>query len=783
MNNSRPIAGVLQALERLGHAAKSAAGGWSARCPAHDDRVASLSVAGGDDDRVLLRCHAGCTVEAITSALGLEMSDLFVAEMRQGNREAAYEIRDVDGHVRAVHVRIDRPDGSKTVIWRRPDGASGLGGARVADLPLYGAERMREWREDEPILLVEGEKACDALTEVGFQALGTVTGAASCPSLDSFAPLRGRSVVLWPDNDPAGREHMRKVARGLMFAVGSVRVFEWSGGGRGCDAFDFLRQGPDAAHQLRSDLTSAVPAIEWLSVRSSTDDGSPESVVAKTLGSLPEQPTRGTLIQALQELGSLAIGLNPTMKVAVRFEAIDLLKSLKVAPEEARRLVSAELGKEDEEGGGRPRNDQGTALNLGEIERWSESVDGAELLDELTRTFERFVSLPPGAAETLALFVVHAHAHDTSDISPILALVSPVKRCGKTTTLHLLQGLVPKALHAANITSAALFRAVERFAPTLLVDEADTFLHGRDDLIGVLNSGHARASAHVVRTVGENFEPRLFSTWAPKAIALIGRLPATLEDRSIVIVLQRRRHEHRGDRLRLDRLGDFEEVRRKAARFAFDSMDALRQADPLVPDGLNDRAADNWRPLLAIADAAGGSWPQVARGCALSSSGAAVEGESAPGIQLLGDVARIFKDEGVDRLASAEIVAALAEMEDRAWPEWRNGRAITPTQLARLLRLFDIRPRKVRIGSGTQQGYVLDDFREPLGRYLPSEVEQPEHPKRDNDLAASESRNTPIHVPGPVPTVTPCEIRLVPGVPPRGVSYGRGVVCHIASGR
>ena len=176
---------------------------------------------------------------------------------------------------------------------------------------------------------------------------------------------------------------------------------------------------------------------------------------------------------------------------------------------------------------------------LDDPEPWPEPVEGADLLSALTKAVRDHLILPAGAAEAVALWIVHAHAHDTASISPILAVTSPTPECGKTTLLTLLSAVVPRPLPASNITTAAIFRAVEKWHPTLLVDEADTFLRDNDDMRGVLNSGHNRHAAWVIRTTGDDHEPCRFRTWAPKAIALIGRLPATLESRAIHIELRR----------------------------------------------------------------------------------------------------------------------------------------------------------------------------------------------------------------------------------------------------
>ena len=248
--------------------------------------------------------------------------------------------------------------------------------------------------------------------------------------------------------------------------------------------------------------------------------------------------------------------------------------------------------------------DPGRGLVFADPDPWPEAVDGAALLDDLAQTYRRFVSLPDGGAEALALWIVFTYALDVFDVAPILALCSPLERCGKTTTEELTAALANRPLTAANITVAALYRTVEQFAPTLIVDEADTFLLTNLGLRGIINSGHTRATAFVVRTVGH--EPRLFSTWGARMIALIGHLPTTLEDRAIVLPMRRRALGEMVERIRRDTLlRRLDLLRRRAARWVADHLAALQAADPAVPDALHDRQADNWRPLLAIADAAG----------------------------------------------------------------------------------------------------------------------------------------------------------------------------------
>ena len=134
-------------------------------------------------------------------------------------------------------------------------------------------------------------------------------------------------------------------------------------------------------------------------------------------------------------------------------------------------------------------------------EPWHDPVNGVSLLNELRCTFERFVVLPDHAAAAFALWVILTWAHDLFDISPYLAVTSPEKRCAKTLALELLGMLVRRPVPASNISPAALFRSVETYKPTLLIDEADTFARNDDSLRGILNSGHPRSGPPAQRAL------------------------------------------------------------------------------------------------------------------------------------------------------------------------------------------------------------------------------------------------------------------------------------------
>jgi len=276
---------------------------------------------------------------------------------------------------------------------------------------------------------------------------------------------------------------------------------------------------------------------------------------------------------------------------------------------------------------------------------------------------------------------------------------------------------VRRPLHTANVTPGALIRAIDHYAPTLLMDEADTiFVNGGSaDLRGILNAGLYRSTAFVLRCVGDRKEPKACSVWCPKAIALIGRLPTTLEDRSITIPLRPRTPGERLDVLYHDTVfAELERLRCRAVRWALDHRESLGHITVSTPQTLHDRAQDLWRPLLAIAEQAGGDWPDRARRAAVELTQVQPV-ENSPGVQLLMTIRSIFDQQKTDRISSEAMLLTLTESEDSPDHLPRS-----PAQLARQLARFGIRPTIVhRSRSRVSRGYLLPDFQDAFKRYLP----------------------------------------------------------------
>ncbi|MQA65037.1 MAG: DUF3631 domain-containing protein [Alphaproteobacteria bacterium] len=364
----------------------------------------------------------------------------------------------------------------------------------------------------------------------------------------------------------------------------------------------------------------------------------------------------------------------------------------------------------------RPQDESDGQKNslFSEPEPWPFEVGGAEVLNEIVAEIRKYVVLPSAAADGIALWLLHTHAIDASDIAPILFVTSPAPACGKTTVLALVESLSRKAIYAAHATTAALFRLVEEHRPTVILDECDTYLPEDKDLRGLIDSGHA-LNGKFLRCDGEDNAPRAFGTFSPKALGGIGGVHATISSRAITIKLQRKGPNQKTEKLRLNRRGYLNETKARAMRWALDNIDALRAITPATPGTLSDRDEDNWTPLCAIAELVGGGWVERAHHAAMVLED--IEAAQSIQIKLLADIQIVFGTR--DRISSKALAEDLAQIETSPWCEWKNEKAITPRQIANLLSGFGISPGSVRMPDGsTPKGYHLEAFTDSFSRYL-----------------------------------------------------------------
>jgi len=334
-----------------------------------------------------------------------------------------------------------------------------------------------------------------------------------------------------------------------------------------------------------------------------------------------------------------------------------------------------------------------------------------DLIDTLVATYS---VVTPAQRMAVVLWILHTHTFARFHVTPRLALVSPVRRCGKTVLMDLIETLVAKPEKADYITPAAIYHMVDDGHPSFLLDEIDNIglaFPANGKLRAVFNSGHRRGGAVVLLYGGE---PRRYSTFTPVGVAGIGRLPLPQMDRSVVIEMQR---------LRPGQLPRFA-GRDPAIDYVFSrtrswAREVMLNADPAMPEQMrNHRQADNWRPLLAIADSFGVACGRLAREAAVEF--AHMRQDEDAQVLLLHDIRNIF-ERGVDRLTSVALVAALNDIEDAPWCEWpglngnQQSHRLSQGELARMLAPFEIRPKTIwplqRTGtSRSAKGYLRSQF-------------------------------------------------------------------------
>ncbi|HEU6445317.1 MAG TPA: DUF3631 domain-containing protein [Gaiellaceae bacterium] len=405
--------------------------------------------------------------------------------------------------------------------------------------------------------------------------------------------------------------------------------------------------------------------------------------------------------------------------------------------------------------------------------------EGADLLDKLAAFVRRYVAMTLEQAAAVALWIVHTHAVDACEQSPILALTSAEKRSGKSTLLKLLALLTANPWKVITPSEAVVFRKLHANRPTLLLDEVDAIFNPKsganaEGLRAILNAGNEPGTT-VPRCVGPSQQLKDFNVFSAKALAGIKDLPDTVADRAIPVRLQRRAPSEQIDRFRHREVREAAEPLQMWVRsWAEHHAPHLVEARPELP-ALNDRALDAWEPLLAIADRAGGDWPARARKAALVLSGTVDADDASAGVRLLADTRSIFDAHGVDKIASAELAENLHEIEESPWGEW-YGKPISPRGIATLLSHYGIRPRTVRLDDETTaKGYKRDQFEDAWSRYTPSENVTPSQPAPTGGLRPNSVRHTTDVVTDEKPPdpawIEPCDV-----VTDKTASNGHGPV-------
>jgi len=569
--------------------------------------------------------------------------------------------------------------------------------------PLYNLLELIS-RPDSPVLIVEGEKTADAAKQLfPDYVVVTSSGGARSANKSDWSVLQGRDIVIAPDNDEAGISYAKKIQELCASIVSNVSfLYPKTLGKYTIENTSIVErqgevpQGYDLADSLADGWTA-----ELISQAMNDERFVPffvEDCIKTSIAN--DNIITEELLTELAKLSDIEYGQQ-------RKEAA---KKLGVAIAFLDRAIKTK----------RCEN-QNNADFFQSITPFSNPVELKKLLEELEEVFKRYAVLPEHVTTALALWCVFTYLIDVMDIAPILVISSPEKRCGKTTLLSILLKLVYRPLPASNISAAALFRTIETWKPTLIIDEADTFIKNSDDLRGIINSGHTRPTAFVIRTVGDDHTPKQFSTWGAKVIAVIGDVPDTINDRSIVISLKRKFNHEIIEKIRYADPKIFDDLCSKLLRFANDNAETIKNIRPSFPRDINisDRALDNWEPLLAIAGLAGEDWIskvyQAAQ--ALSPNEADV---TSVGVELLQDIQKIFLEKNITKISTKDLIEALCEDEESRWVTYNfkgNDKRITARQISRILKEYKINSKNVKFGEEVLKAYEEIQFEDAWKRY------------------------------------------------------------------
>ncbi len=705
-----------------------------------------------------------------------------------GRRRAMYRWRcDCGGrsdcekcHGKGTYKRLSKP---------RP------GVPELADL-LYVPRRL-EVRDGEAVYLCEGGSSADALAGLG---LSVVAWPGARPSVESLRRLpAGPLYRVWPDHDATGYRQAIQFGEALaglglghdVRAVDPLKVWpdapakwdprDWAGevkraagAASGGDSSTSAVAGPSPAFSLPPTLESAIVPLSDLESRAgpATATGSATGAGAgaggdstgsgfgavldgllRDLASAPVAGVEGLLRQiqqatvealAVDAPGGASTGGDAVKVGLIRAAAVAVLRKLKIAG--AREIVEAVIV-------GRPEADSagGGAITWPKVEAAEAPQSTVAILSDVAAHLRRFVAWPDGGDVAVACWIVWSWVSDRGPILPVLALTSPVKQCGKTTALDVIGCFVGRPVTAANVTGPAMFRLIEAERPCLLLDEVDRWL--REDQggerIGILNAGHRRGGK-VIRCVGDDYEPRTFAVDSPKVLAGIGELPDTLADRSVTITLERVARGSGLERFRGDRHPD-PEMQGRLLRWANDHAEAFGNVDPDM-GALANRPADNWRPLFAVAELAGGEWPGMIRAAAdLLMDRASARASSARYPEmLLADTREVFRAAGDPaQMTGRELDEALHGMGERPWATCSRGKPLTAQKRGRWLATFGVQSRTLHgsrtvPGASDAKGYLIADLHPAWARYLNAGGSEPSEPSAGNDYGGeSRSPNRP----------------------------------------
>lgn len=597
-----------------------------------------------------------------------------------------------DGKELFIKVRIDK--GSKK--WVKPFYYEGnryqLGEPpKVKQLnykkPLYNLPLV-----DNIIYFVEGEKCVHSLLDIGLTA--TTAGSATSITDCNLSPLQGKQCIIWRDNDDSGLKWQDSLTQALTasnieFVVIDVGKLQLPTGeplpAKG-DCYDLIQ-----AHFADGEDSNGIMNIIKALPLASLENVNEPSCIDNPLQGLEDKKQR--LMSCIKQLAEL-----DDIKISLALNQV--AKEFSISKDKVLSLVNEFR--------------QGELVT--EIEPYYKPISHNEIYNELYSIINKFMAIDEPLKVAFVLWVIFTYLIDFAEYAPLAWITSPERQCGKSTLLELFTRLVNKPLAFNNITQAVIYRIMEQFQPTLLIDEIDTGLKTKDELLGIVNAGYSRQASKVPRiNTDKGGAIDCFDGFGAKVLCGIGEMKGTFTSRAIRFELRRKTESANIERLNNRTLppSTTNLLQQKIKRWANDNCQAVQAVQtPLLK--LNDRDFDNWEFLLQIATVLG-VYDKALQACLTICNR---KDEPSVNEMLLSDIRDIFTN---DRIASIDLLARLNADDEKCWQTYNRGMAFTAHQLAKKLKGFGIKSKTMRIKGepGTVKGYDKADFIEVWANYLP----------------------------------------------------------------
>lgn len=591
-----------------------------------------------------------------------------------------------------VKVRIDK-DGKK---WIKPFYFNG-NRYQLGEPPAYkGGQVKKPLYIPKPladtVYLVEGEKCVHTMMDIMLSA--TTTGGATSVDKCDLTPLIGRKCVLWRDNDPAGEKWQDELMTALNTLKIAYEVIDITGvmmpNGESlpakADCYDFIQ----ANYQDGNDdvgiceLIYALPRLDLTAMPASDTDGADD--YKQELALIENQ-----ILEAVAEIAKLS-DIQQIIAIGKTAKAFNIPKDKLTA------LVNERI--------------QGDFIP--EISPYHEAVSGKMIFNELYGLIDNYICIDKPFKVAFALWVIMTYLTDIAEILPIAWITAPEKACGKSTLLGLFARVVNKPYESVNPSQAVFYRIVERYRPTLLLDEIDNYLKDNKELLTVINAGYSLTACKVARVnMDKSGAIESYNVFGARVFSGIGNMVGTFASRAIRFEMKRKGKDDKTKRLNHRTLpkAHTDELQRKIKRWAMDNRQAVQNTDIMQID-IKDRDFDNWYILLQIAHVIG-VYDEALRSCL---SICQVEHEPSLNEQLLMDIRENFTE---PKLFGEILLQRLTDDPNLQWQTYNRGQPLSNHQLIQKLKLFGIKPKKVRIGNVSKRGYELSIFQAVFDRYLP----------------------------------------------------------------